>query len=63
MSHLIEIIEGLVKISLHASRWFVGDLDRVLKDALRDDVVLGGSGWFRTDEDAILRVRRITVLF
>lgn len=34
---LVKVIQGLVKVSLHAGRRFVGDLDSRLKNTLKKD--------------------------
>jgi len=39
-ANLIEVAECLVQVGMHASRWFVGDLDRRLEYSLRNDVRL-----------------------
>lgn len=39
--YLVEVIQGLVQVGVHAGGRFVGDFDGVLQDALWDDVALG----------------------
>lgn len=50
MCYLVEVVQGLVQVGVHASRRFIGDLDGVLQDALWDDVPLGGGRGLSTNE-------------
>jgi len=61
--YLGEVVEGLVQVGVHASRWFIGDLDGVLQDALRDDVALGGGGGLCTYKHPEVFVASLCVLF
>lgn len=38
--YLVEVVEGFVQVGMHAGGRFIGDLDRVLQNALWDDVAL-----------------------
>ena len=52
-----------MEVGLHARGGLVGDLDGGLEDALRDDVVLGAGGGLGAEEDPVLGVRPLAVLF
>lgn len=60
--HLVEVVQGLVQVGVHACGWLVGDFDGVLQDALRDDVALGGGGGFGADEHPEVLVASVAVL-
>lgn len=47
---------------MHASRWFIGDLDGVLQDALWDDVALRRGGRLSTDKHPEVFVASFCVL-
>jgi len=47
---LVEVAQRLVQVGVHAGRRFVGDLDRRLEDALRNDVRLGSRRRLGADE-------------
>ena len=47
---------------MHACRWFIGDLDGVLQDALWDDVALGGGGGFSTNKHPEVLVASLCVM-
>ncbi|TNN81609.1 hypothetical protein EYF80_008055 [Liparis tanakae] len=61
--YLGEVVEGLVQVGVHASRRFIGDLDGVLQDALRDDVALRGGGGLCTYKHPEVFVASLCVLF
>lgn len=60
--HLVEVVQGLVQVGVHASRRFVGDLDGVFEDALRDDVALRGGGGLGTDKHPEVLVASLCML-
>lgn len=60
--YLVEVVQGLVQVGVHASRRFIGDLDGVLEDALRDDVALGGGGGLSADKHPEVLVASLCVL-
>lgn len=62
MYYLVEVVQGLVQVGMHASRRFVGDLDRVLQDALRDDMALWGGGGLSTDKHPEVIVASLCML-
>lgn len=60
--YLVEVVQGLVQVGVHASRWFIGDLDGVLQDALWDDVALRGGGGLCTDKHPKVLMASLCVL-
>lgn len=50
MDYLVDVVQSLVQVGVHASRRFICDLDGVLEDALRDDVTLWAGGGLGADE-------------
>lgn len=62
MNYLVEVVQGLVQVGVHASWGFIGDLDGVLQDALWDDVALGGGGGLSADEHPEVLVASLRVL-
>lgn len=62
MYYLVEVVQGLVQVGMHASGRFIGDLDGVLKDALRDNVALGGGGGLGTDKHPEVLVAPLCML-
>lgn len=51
-----------MQVGEHAGRRFVGDLDGVLQDALRDDVSLGGGGGLSADKHPEVLVASLCML-
>ena len=49
-TNLVEVAQRLVQVGVHASRWFVGDLDRRLEYSLWNDVRLGRGRRFRANK-------------
>lgn len=62
MCYLVEVVQGLVQVGVHAAGWLVGDLDGVLQDALWDDVSLWGGGGLGADKHPEVLVAPIPVL-
>lgn len=62
MYHLVEVVQGLMKVGMHASGRFIGDLDGVLKDALWDNVALGGGGGLGADKHPEVLVASLCML-
>ena len=62
MCYLVEAVQGLVQVGVHASRRFVGDLDGVLQYALWDDVAFGGGGRLGADEHPEVLVTSLCML-
>lgn len=60
--YLTEVVQGLVQIGMHPSRRFIGDLDGVLQDSLRDDVAFAGGGRFGANEHPEVLVTSLCVL-
>lgn len=60
--YLVEVVQGLVQVGVHASGWFVCDLDGVLQDALWDDVALTGGGGLGTDKQPEVLVASLRML-
>lgn len=61
-SYLVEVVERLVQIGVHASGRFIGDFDGVFQDALWDDVALWGRGGFGTNKHPEILVAPLGVL-
>lgn len=62
MCYLVEVVEGLVQVCVHASRWFIGDLYGGLQDTLGDDVALAGWWGLRTNKHSEIFIASISVL-
>lgn len=60
--YLVEVVQGLVQVGVHASRRLIGDLDGVLQDALRDDVALRGGRGLSTDKHPEVAMASLCVL-
>ena len=61
--YLVKVVKGFVKVGMHASRWFVGDLDRVFENSLRNNVAVCRCCWLSADEDPEIAMASHTVLF
>lgn len=61
-SYLREVVKGFVQVRVHPSWGLIGDFDRVLQDALGNDVAVRGGCWLRTNEDTEILVAVLTVL-
>lgn len=62
MYYLVKVVEGFVQVGVHAGGRFIGDLDRVLQNALWDDVALRGWGGLSADEHPEVLVASLGVL-
>lgn len=62
MDYLVDVVQSLVQVGMHASRRFICDLDGVLEDALRDDVTLWSGGGLSTDKHPEVLVASLCVL-
>lgn len=60
--YLVEVVQGLVQVGVHARRRLIGDLDGVLQYALWDDVALRRGGGLSTDKHPEVLVASLRML-
>lgn len=62
MYYLVEVVQGLVQVGVHASRRLIGDLDGVLQYTLWNNVALRCGGGLSTDKHPEVLVASLCML-